>query len=67
MRGFIERPRTIGWQAKATALGLPVFVMWTLLLNVGPLANRSGRILLSVLAAAALVVGTAWLMPRRRS
>ncbi len=67
MRGFIEQARTIGWKAKATALGLTVFVVWILLLNVGPLANRPGRIVLSILAAAALLVGTAWLTPRRRS
>jgi hypothetical protein len=65
--GLIERARTVSWKSRATALGLTVFVVWFVLLNVGPFTSRVGHILLALLAGVALVVGTTRLRPRRRS
>lgn len=47
-------------------LGLVIFVVWTVLLNVGPLASSTGRVVLLALAVVALLAGTALLSPRRR-
>lgn len=62
----VERIRRVGWRTKATMLGLVIFVVWTVLLNVGPLASSTGRVVLLALAVVALLAGTALLSPRRR-
>ena len=62
----LERIRRVGWRTKATALGLAIFVVWTVLLNVGPLANPTGRIVLLALVVVTLLAGTVVLTRRRR-
>lgn len=66
VRVVFDRASSAGWKVRATALGLAVFLGWTLLANVGPLANHSGRIVLFVAAGLALAAGAARLAPRRK-